>query len=250
MLMLLLRSWKCWHEPMNHAKCLGIVTAHDTCLEAAEGNLNADWKVAKPVDFHRFREILGMQVMKCDPRHRVHPGDEKFRASTQQSQEQRGRTTSPERRPTSPARSINSTSSGVSEHDVASQDSSKRLCGFLDTLIQHQESAKRFPGHNQQVCVVCGANSSKCCSKCGKALRFDHGPKDMDTDVSCFVQCHDAGFFGLARDDCRIVKRKRGDWRFLTTQQRKLNTQQMKIIHKRLKDKDTTDNGTPSGSCS
>jgi len=243
---LLCRSWKYWHAPMNHAKCLAIVTAYDMYLEAAEGNLNPNWKVPKPLDFHRFREILGMQMMQYDPRQRRYPGDEKFRVSTQQNQAHRRRT-SPSRS-TSPARSIRSTSSGISEDNLASQDSSKRLCGFLDPLIEHQESVKRFPGHNQKVCVVCGVNSSKHCGKCGKAMHIDHGPKETDSNVSCFVHYHDTGFFGLARDDCQIVKRKQKDWTFPSQQQRKINTQQMKIIHK--KHKDNCDNGTPNGSCS
>jgi len=67
---------------MNHAKCIAIVTAYDMYLETAEGNLNPNWKVAQPVDFHRFREILGMQMMNYDPRQRRYPGDEKFGVST------------------------------------------------------------------------------------------------------------------------------------------------------------------------
>lgn len=54
------RSWKYWHVPMNHGKALAVTTAYDMYLECAEGNLNSDWKVSKPVDFHRFREKLGM----------------------------------------------------------------------------------------------------------------------------------------------------------------------------------------------
>jgi len=218
-------------------------------LEAAEGRINPTWKVSKPVDFHRFREILGMQMMKYNLRQRQYPGDEIFRASTQQNQEQRRRSSPP--RSTSPARSNHSTSSGISEDDLASQDSSKQLCRFLDPLIEHQESVKRFPGHNQKVCVVCGVTTSKCCSKCNKAMHVNHGPKDTDLNVSCFLHFHDTGFFGLARDDCRIAKRKQKEWSFPSQQQRKLNTQQMKVVHRRYKDKEqNADNEPPSGSCS
>jgi len=53
---------------MNHAKALAIVAACDMHLECCEGKLNPDWKVDKPVDFHRFRERLGMQMLKHDAR--------------------------------------------------------------------------------------------------------------------------------------------------------------------------------------
>jgi len=63
---------------MNHAKAIAVATAYDMHLEAAEGALDPDWRVTKPVDFFRFREILGMQAMKYNPRQRRYPGDEKF----------------------------------------------------------------------------------------------------------------------------------------------------------------------------
>jgi len=79
------RSWKYWHAPMNHGKALAVTTAYDMYLECCEGNLNGDWKVPKPVDFHQFREKLGMQMMQYDPRKRLYLGDDKFRVCTQQN---------------------------------------------------------------------------------------------------------------------------------------------------------------------
>ena len=236
------RTWKYWHAPMNHGKALAIVTAYDMYLECAEGKLNPEWKVNKPVDFHRFREKLGMQMLKYDPRERRYPGDERFRACTQQNQAQRRRTSSP-------ARSIQSTSSGVCEDDLSSTtDSSTRLCGFLDEVIQHMESCKRFPGTNGRLCVVCGVRTAKFCSKCGKAMHTSP-PEHANTQVSCFMHYHNTGFFGLAREDCRITKRRQRDWAFPTAQQRQLNSAQMKQIHKQRVDKDKDnvamgDNGT------
>jgi len=135
---------------MNHGKALAIVTVYDMYLECAEGKLNPEWIVKKPVCFHCFREKLGMQMLQHHPRTRLYPGDEKFRACTQQNQRQRRRTTSPlSISSASTARSTQSTSSGVCEDDLSSHtESSKRLCGFLDPVIAHMESCKRFPGTN------------------------------------------------------------------------------------------------------
>ena len=245
------RSWKCWHAPMNHAKALAVTTACDMHLECSEGKLNNDWKVT-PVNFHRFREKLGMQMMRYDPRHRLHFGDERFRVCAQQNKSQRRRT-SPCRASSSSSESVQSTSSGVDGETLSSiTASSTRLCGFLDNLIKHSESIKRYPGHNQRVCVVCGKQTAKHCSKCDKAMHLNP-PDGSDTNASCFMLWHDTGFFGLARDDCRIVQKRQRDWSFPSQEQRTLNTKEMKQVHKEAASRENNsainaDNGTPSSS--
>jgi len=133
-------------------------------------------------------------MMRHDPRNRQHIGDEKFRVYTQQNKARR-------RHPASPSASVQSTDSGIGEDDCSTSSSqSTRLCGFLDSLINHRDSMKRFPGHNGRVCVACGKETVKCCSICDKALHLT--PLDnTDTNTSCFVHCHNTGFFGLARED-------------------------------------------------
>jgi len=74
---------------MNHATALAVVTACDMCIECAEGKLDPQWSPKHPVDFHRFQEKLAMQMLHCDPRKRLHKGDEKFCVSIQQNQAQR-----------------------------------------------------------------------------------------------------------------------------------------------------------------
>jgi len=137
----------------------------------------------------------------------------------------------------------------LSEEDVNNEKKkSTRLCGFLEQLMEHAESVKRFPGNNAGVCVVCGGNTAKVCSKCNKAMHMD-APKDSDTTASCFLCHHNTGFFGLGRDDCRIVKRKRSSWTFPTAGDRQVNAAQMKVMHKRLADDaENRDHGTPSSS--
>ena len=38
-LLLLLRSWKYWHSPMNYAKALAVTVAYDVYRECAEGKI-------------------------------------------------------------------------------------------------------------------------------------------------------------------------------------------------------------------
>lgn len=78
------RSWKHWHVPTVHCKAMIAAAACDIHLECCEGNSSEDWKVTKPVSFHRFHEKLAKQQLRHDPRHRNCPGDEFFRVSTQQ----------------------------------------------------------------------------------------------------------------------------------------------------------------------
>jgi hypothetical protein len=51
-------SWKYWHAAMLLAKTMAIVVAYDMYKEAAEGTLNLDWKVKKPVSFFVSYEEL------------------------------------------------------------------------------------------------------------------------------------------------------------------------------------------------
>ena len=129
-----------------------------------------------------------MQMLTYDPRKRLYLGDEKFRVCTQQNKAQRRRT-SPARSSSSSS-SSQSTSSGVGDQECSMETaSSTRLCHFLDPLFEHQESMKRFPGHNARVCFVCGGRTSTCCAKCGVALHASP-PEGQGTKVSCFLLHH------------------------------------------------------------
>ena len=74
------RSWKYWHSAMLHGKALAVVVAYDIYLECAAGKLDPTWRVDKPVDFHRFREKLAVQIqmLTYSPKNLSYPGDEKF----------------------------------------------------------------------------------------------------------------------------------------------------------------------------
>jgi hypothetical protein len=69
------RSWKYWHAAMNHAKAMGLAVAYDMYKECAEGGLDPQWKVNKPVSYHKFHNSLSRQLLQWDPAHQLHPGD-------------------------------------------------------------------------------------------------------------------------------------------------------------------------------
>jgi hypothetical protein len=53
------RSWKYWHAAMNHAKAMGLAVTYGMYKECAEGGLNPELKVNKPV---RIRRLGGKVV--------------------------------------------------------------------------------------------------------------------------------------------------------------------------------------------
>ena len=82
-------SWKYWYSPANHGKSLVVTVAYDMYLECIEGEINADWKVNEPIDFHTFRNILSRQMLKYNPKKKCYTGDSKMRIVTQLSRERR-----------------------------------------------------------------------------------------------------------------------------------------------------------------
>ena len=84
------RSWKYWHSPMLHAKAIAIVVAYDMYLEVCEGKLRPQWAIKKPVDFHRFREKLALQMLQYSPKADKYPGDDQLRDFTKVPKANRG----------------------------------------------------------------------------------------------------------------------------------------------------------------
>ena len=179
------RSWKYWHSAMLHAKSMAVVVAYDIYKEICEGTLDPDLRINKPVDFHRFREKLALQMLQYDPKRLKYPGDEKFRTYTQQPKAKRrrhGRTDA-----TVDSTSVNSdftTRSGIGKADLI--ENSTRLCGFLDELIQHEKSVKPLEAHRSLVCISCGKACYHRCTLCpGEPALHFHKPTGRSS--SCFV---------------------------------------------------------------
>jgi hypothetical protein len=200
---------------MLHAKAIAIATAFDIYKELAEGNVKKEWQIDVAVDFYRFREKLAAQCLSYSPKHRLYPGDEKFRVSTQQSKTKRALPNSPfpavPRTPRTAASASSSETSGITQDDVKDAKETGRLCGDLNDLIAHYHSLQRLPNGNKKVCSVCGVLCQHLCGKCGKAV---HHPKTTNDKVKhpCFMQWHNTMFFGLAKDDFKLVGAKKKDY--------------------------------------
>ena len=216
---------------MIHAKALAVVVAYDMYLECCEGKLRAgEWEIEKPVDFHRFREKLATQMLQYSPKNRKYPGDEKFRESTQQSVKHRRQPFS-----SSSASVSTATSNGVTRE--AFFGSSERLCGDLTGLADHLRSIKVIPNKNKKKCVVCGLNAYHICMKCvgpdgKKGVAMHRGVKEDGDKVPCAIHHHNTAFFGLSRNDHRLVaggKRKK-DWAFPSNQEMAEHAKEVKRV--------------------
>ena len=62
---MVLTTWKYWHSPMIHA--MAVVVAYKIYKELAEGNLNPELKVGKPLNFVTFQKTLVLQMLAYIP---------------------------------------------------------------------------------------------------------------------------------------------------------------------------------------
>ena len=190
---------------MLHGKKLAVVIAYDLYLECCEGKIEPEWKIEKPVDFHRFREKLGLQMLTYTPANKKYPGDEKLRAFTKLPIKRRLA------QMRSPARSC-SNASGVSSDYLQEQSNKGRLCGFLGQLNDHIASVKSLPNGTRRNCAVCGEKAYQECRICKISLHYSNPPKNEAIKVPCFFLYHDTGFCGLARSDCQNVGTPKKSW--------------------------------------
>ena len=132
---------------MNHGKKLATVVAYDIYLECCQGGVTLDWKVDKPVSFHRFREKLAIQQLQYSPANLAYPGDQRSRAATQLPLKRRRNTAGTPRSPRA--------SSGSSAASSILENETKRLCGDLGQLHEHIASVEKLP-KSGRVCAFCG----------------------------------------------------------------------------------------------
>jgi hypothetical protein len=111
---------------------------------------------------------------------------------------------------------------GTSPHN----ETSPRLCGDLTDFIKHAKTKKSLK--NPKNCVVCGNLSYSECTTCGKAV---HAPSSKNGEL-CFYDLHDDCFFGLSRDDCSLVRKRKADWTYPTPVKRRANTKHIESIVK------------------
>jgi hypothetical protein len=170
-----------------HGKGLAVVVlAYNMYLECCKGKLNPEWKIEKPPDFWHFREKLSEQMLDYKPAHRIYPGDQNMRVSTQQSSKHcpGSHQTRPTRGPGCPAHILNpavATPVGrvtkeyfvIQSRQCATNGNPPhlQLCGDFTHLQTHINSAGMAIKH-PKVCHVCGEPAYSKCGLCDITLHY------------------------------------------------------------------------------
>ena len=165
-------------------------------------------------------------MVEYDPQQRKYPGDEKFRLATQQHKRRRLSTSfSSASILTQP--SNGGYASGLKREDFRkSHQDGTRLCGDLTLLYNHIDSVKPIPNGGGKICVVCGEKCYFICAECvgpdgklGVSMHRNAKKEGINagSKISCFYHYHNTAFFGLAKNDHKLVGiiRKK-DWKFPT----------------------------------
>jgi hypothetical protein len=215
---------------MLHAKAMAVVVAYDIYIELAEGKVDLDWKVDKPLDFYTFRETLARQMLSYTPKDVKYLGDELFRLVTQSTKAKRAPS------PPLPALiaegAITTTAAGINGTVLVTKKAKKRLCGFVGNLAEHYDSCNTMEEKGKKLtCVFCGKPTYQFCGLCGSAM---HKYPQDDGQSSCFFHWHDTGCFGLARDDWKITNKRMKEWKYPTMAEMKANEQQMMQLSKQV----------------
>jgi len=210
---------------MNHGKALAITVAYDIYKEVASGVLDDQCK-ADVCSFYDFRQKLALQMLHYDPRELKYPGDERMRVCTKQCKAKRAIALSNASVVSShlSLAGVRTTSNGLSREDFEAQKS--RLCGDITPLYDHVKHVQPIANRSSKKCVVCGQDCYFVCMKCkgpdgkyGVAMHKNDSKTGSanNTGVSCFYHHHNKTFFGLAKNDYKLVgsKRKR-DYHFPT----------------------------------
>lgn len=223
------QTWKYWHAPKNHGLAIAIAVAYDIYLECAEGELNPEWKVEKPVKAWQFQSILGKQMLSYLPKKNLYPGDQNLRSSTVIPRKQR--------RMHTPDREGNVTRTQL-QRLTSGQES--RGCGDLDKLCNHISSVKRIP--KGRMCVYCGNKAYHACGICkleGKDVALHIKPKGKAGEKildMCFFNWHNDHCIGLAKEDqTSLRKRKRSDWEVPNRREKEVNREHIQNLMERFR---------------
>jgi hypothetical protein len=201
---LMYQTWKYWHAAMLQGKATGIAVAYDIYLEAAEGDLRPEWKVPKPVSYHKFQDLLSQQMLEWNARKRKYPGDQSLRPCTQQDKKRR--------RGPNHTRGTTDGSFG-SAHLVSveqTKENGQRLCGNLTDFLDHVES--RHKVKHGGTCSFC---SEQCFTKCGKCKKFIcfYPSKGKNEGKACYGHYHNSVCFGLGiADQQKYLGETRSSW--------------------------------------
>ena len=196
-MMIKMTSRKYWHSPTLRGFCAGVITSFDMYKEAAEGDLDEEWKLDKDetASFEDFRMVMSGQMLAYTPLDRNYPGDEAHRKNTQLSMAARKRTRE---------MALDNVTRELFEQEKTG-DPNCRLCGDLTKFTNHVLSYKTVK--HVHVCVVCGKDCYNYCNLCGvyahkQTNRGKHGER------ICDFKWHNDSFFGLAKKDHQVHLKK------------------------------------------
>jgi len=232
------------------AKAMAVVVAYDMYLECAEGKLERSWKVKKPLDFWSFREKLSEQMLAYNPTKRLYPGDHLLRKATQQCKHIRlkAKVQREKEAAENPPDTDNSKEESSEEEEDYGTTKKEyrtivknerrmetRICGDLNKFEAHclSVSLPKDQKHPKQ-CRVCGKECYTECTLCTPACPLHYFPnRGSNSGKICFVEWHNRDFFGLARDDCGRVNKRKTDWIAPTSAEKLSNSRRIKRADKR-----------------
>ena len=166
-------------------------------------------------------------MLQYDPKNLKYPGDEKFRVYTQFRQSKRKKQ---KRKKVTDDDSVNSdftSRSGITKADL--EEHQHRLCGFLDSLVKHEQWVQSLPKNRSKICVSCGKPCHHQCMACpGEPAIHFYRPNGRAN--SCFVHYHNTGSFGRWKCDSHLVGSKRKEWTYPTEQELSENSLDMKRL--------------------
>ena len=209
-------TWRWWHAPMKHFKSITGVMAYQMYLDCASGELDADWKVDKPMSHVSFRQKLGEQLCKYTAAKCKYPGDEFCRKFKKMNRRQRARKNMAQLVHCDDGENRVSYEQYLDAKYPRGRDKVSRLCsGEMENLKIHLRSMERT---SKGKCQVCGRDCWKACRECEKldpnggpvyccfkdpGKKDKHGEPVTDNMVSCCMDLHNDHFFGLCMNDRR-----------------------------------------------
>jgi hypothetical protein len=115
-----------------------------------------------------------------------------------------------------------------------------RLCGDLSHLQQHINAAVTAM-KRPKVCHVCGEQAYSMCGLCDVALHY-FSKRGAHAGAECYVLYHSDAFFGLAKQDAILVKKRKQDWVFPTNAAKRGNATYIRRLAKEPVDQAAADN--------
>jgi len=226
------RCRKYWHSAMSHRLGLAVVVAYDMYREAATGSLCDEWKVARPMGFHEFRDRLSGQMLSYSPTKRAYPGDSQFRAATKQAHKRRLHTNARHGRQKKQGKLSATTVASCGTYALSTQEykeavASGRVSTDLMQLAKHLGSFVRNPTKCGVNCHWCGEKAYTVCAECDIALH-NFPPKGKQKGKACSIHYHDPHCFGLGRMDCSgkgVPSRQGITWQMPSKAAKKANRQ-------------------------